>query len=93
MFKSAFNYAVPVLEHVTLGARDLAVCGRHLPYELRGAETGICAADGPLLKYQGRTLVKRWAINLSRDARQLPSYSKAATRGRVRCDRPLLTLT
>ena len=29
MFKSAFSYAVPVLEHVTLGARDLAVCGRH----------------------------------------------------------------
>jgi len=38
MFKSAFSYSVPVLEHVTLGARDLAVCG-HLPADVNPADT------------------------------------------------------
>jgi len=27
MFKPAFSHVVPVLEHVTLGARDLVECG------------------------------------------------------------------
>jgi hypothetical protein len=42
MFKSAFTYAVLVLENVTLGARDLVDCGCLLPYQCRNTIARSC---------------------------------------------------